>query len=149
MKKFATFIRRGCAMEWKFRAQCVYCKQWHFGAVTPDGKHLITDEPFAKAVKLIRPGTVGVFVGDDVVGNEIYTGDVVELQVPNDDVEDPVIIERYEVYFDEEKMRFMMRGGDTKFPPECDNFGKMIVDFNIRVVGNVFDNPDIVLGVIK
>ena len=136
-------------MEWKFRAKCKFCGTWYYGALV--NEHFICDlsQPFEKAFKLIKPETVGVLVDIDVEGNEIYTGDVVELQVPNDDVEEPVIYERYEVYFDEEQMRFLMRGGDLKFPPECDNFGKMIDDFNIRVVGNVFDNPDIVLGVIK
>lgn len=134
-------------MEWKFRAQCVFCKQWHFGAVTPDGKHLITDEPFAKAVKLIRPGTVGVFVDVDVDGNEIYTGDVVELQVPNDDFENPVIIERHVVCFNENDKVFYFKNDVCEL--DLFDFDSMRMEYNLRVVGNVFDNPDIVLGVIK
>lgn len=127
-------------MIWKFRAQCFFCKQWHYGAVIDDNQFIIVkEENIAKAIKRIRPETVGVFINRyDKNGKEIYTGDVLEWF-------DPVerdAPEKLNVVWCEPLGAFLLESLDGAKASDTIDF----IDFHLHstVIGNVHDNPELV-----
>lgn len=128
----------------KFRGKCAFCGTWYYGGVYGESFIVnVSEEDVFKSFKYCKENTIGRLLGEDYAGNEVYEGDVVELKIENDDVAEPYVYERWEIYFDEKCWRYHFRNKEKIYDSENINFEQMVKDFQIRVIGNVFDNPEL------
>lgn len=86
---------------------------------------------------LCEKQTLGQFTGiTDKKGKKIFEGDIVEL----------IVIggyrhKRYKVFYDNETAQWLMKNGEGI--DDCDKFYGQQVRCNMIVIGNIFDNPDL------
>ena len=133
--------------EIKFRGFLEIQKRWVYGNLildstgtkyivenklfSEDGHHLMydpTDEPV-----FINQDTVGQYTGmKDCNGTEIYDGDIVRT---DDEDEELAIIE-----WGDDTLKFMVTHGNV-----CSDLGEYYPR-EIEVVGNIYDNPELIGG---
>lgn len=119
------------------------CGRWHYGVplVFSDAYVCITD-PYTFN-KSVERETVGQYTGlTDKNGIKIFEGDIISIQFVEDEyfVEDRIYYENGEVYFDTEHYGWYVRIYDDFLSLwEYD-------DSEIAVIGNIYDNPELMEG---
>lgn len=116
-----------------FRGKRVDNGEWVYGdlnhCVIVGKTHICkVEENLSTTVHEVIPKTVGQYIGrEDVNGQKVFEGDIVELE-GDDDV-------YYIVSWFDEDVQYVLDGEDEMIAFDC-------VSWDINVVGNIFDNPD-------
>lgn len=104
-----------------------------FGDVQPLASIIKTGDPHDITTGMwfdVNPDTVGEFTGfNDVDGKPIFEGDIVTLSYAGDTL--------YAVIWAEAQARFLLTDGES-----VEDFDDFYV-FETKIVGNIYDNPDI------
>ena len=88
-------------------------------------------------VRVLRD-TVCRFTGAvDIKGVNIYEGDVVMIIVESDNKATPLVVEVWEIYYDEERRAFRKREARENTPFDYNQ--REICEYRIEVLGNVHD----------
>lgn len=138
--------------EMLFRGKRIDNEQWVYGfysnAKGESGRfHYIQDE---NSFVRVDPDTVGQYVGEkDKDGNRIFEGDVVECVSWNEYFSDPTTGKVMEPF--RRRMEVVFMAGGFKLvehlPQPCkDNVWNMIVEGDLTVIGNIYDNPELLKG---
>lgn len=113
--------------------------EWKYGFLSIEPKGLVIKEPYkneSSNVWHIDADTVGQYTGMvDKHGTKIFEGDIIDFFGCSDG--DGYGVVKYDAY-------------ETEFGFEYDNiyrsFGRNFYPENIEVVGNIYDNPELVGG---
>lgn len=149
----------------KFRGKRADTGKWIFGDIlTSNGtEYEISDWNTVDYSRYgIIPNTAGQFTGlHDKNGKEVYEGDIVKRKVTKSDYypeqymphvkEHPETKMRIEYETSIISMRPEIRFGEefiTKMPKQEENNG-LLSSFDYEVIGNIFDNPELLKGGIK
>ena len=126
----------------KFRGKDVKTGEWVYGDLHTlcDKPHIHTEPttyPFAGRRSFIDPDTIGQFTGlQDRNGRDIFEGDIVRSAIYTEFV--------YEVVYNDE--RFASFGLRRKQDAFMHYFGEAIEAEECEVIGNVYDNPELLEG---
>lgn len=121
-------------------------EQWVYGSLMMDkyeNDYVIfpfddTEEDLVGVV--VIPETIGQFTGlKDKNGKEIYEGDIVELIVIGGYKH-----KRYEIFYDTETAQWLMKNGEDV--EGCEQFYGQLARVNLIVIGNIYDNPELLKG---
>ena len=133
--------------EIKFRGKSKRDGEWFYGNYydkdTKGNTHILTLE---RGCLVIDPETVGQFTGlTDKNGQEIYEDDIVECVSWNEYFSkggQPIEPFRRKMYIDFRKGAFVMV--EPMPEPLSDNEWSIIYDGDIIVIGNIYDNPELI-----
>lgn len=117
---------------------CEYQGQWLEGFYAVENGKLFIAIPKENSLNgfYCDPETVGQYTGlKDLHGTRIFEGDVVRLQN---------LKRLYEVYWNKKEARYKARNGGC-VSPLCNGYNVFVEE----VVGNVFDNPELLKGSAK
>lgn len=132
--------------EIKFRGKLVNSKEWAEGNlyIRVDGTYIITpDETILGKYGKVNKETVGQYTGlHDKNGKEIYEEDVVKITNKNSKVI-PIKPLIAQIVWSEEYLAYILI--TTSVKDAFENLGDYI-DYDIEVIGNVFENPELLGG---
>ncbi len=114
---------------------------WIYGGITYDDNRLRIDTPYFGPI-LVEKETVGQYTGiDDKYGKEIYEGDIIKITYRNSKIilTKPLIAQ---IVWSEEHLAYILI--TTSVKDAFENLGDYL-DYDIEVIGNEFDNPDLVV----
>ena len=133
----------------KFRGRITKSTEWVYGSliVYPDGEYNILSQRKENSSKMddwyVDKQTVGQFTGlYDKNGQEVYEGDIVKRKIIKSDFYP-------EQYMPHIKMCPEIRFGEefiTRMPKQKDIDNGIIDNFDYEVVGNIYDNPELLKG---
>ena len=137
----------------KFRGKDILTGVWYFGSLFDDGGEEYILPPNISAAETysawqVDPNTIGQFAGVvDKNGKEIYEGDIVECVSWNEFFNNPETGDVMEPF--RRKMYVDFRNGGFKMieklpKPLKDNEWDIIYNGDIKVIGNIYDNPELV-----
>ena len=112
----------------KFRGQHIQTKQWMFGSLILNSNNtawIKNDDLFEQ----INPETIGQFIKNDVLNNELYVGDIVTLV--NNNGNDWII----DLIYDDVNCKFCINNNWKDGFDECDSS-------TMKLIGNIYDNAD-------
>ena len=125
----------------KFRAKGKYDGQWHYGGLiqVSKGYSIATKIEDAFEMCAVDPETIGQFTGlYDKNGKEIYEGDII---LYGDSIQYEVVFRHgafgYLIYGGE----FISYAGNTNF-----TFNPLNRSKKHEVIGNIYDNPELLKG---
>lgn len=135
--------------EIKFRGKRIANDEWVYGSLLrwPDGDCTILESKDDGSnyvwKREIDPKTVGQFTGlHDADGKEIYEGDIIESYGGGKS--------RHVISYDERHASFVATLVDermgTDLETRCPVTQDWIYKFDKRVIGNIFDNPEMLKG---
>lgn len=126
--------------EMLFRGQTIYKSKgnaWYKGSLITEseGAKIVYDTTDENGWEYVIPETVGQYTGlDDKNGNKIFEGDIVDILTENEEI--GVVV--YE------------NGGYIVFSDGfCVDFINNIHGTDVEIIGNIYDNPELMNGVIK
>lgn len=115
--------------------------EWKYGYLTIEPRGLAIKEPYVNAASNIwhiDTKTVGQYTGlNDKNGNKIFEGDIVDFLDRSDG--DGYGVVRYDE-------------NETEFEFESDNICRSLGSYfpkNIEVIGNIYDNPELLKEALK
>ena len=124
--------------EIKFRAKT--CKgEWVEGMLARKGsQYYISNKAGAPFAYEVRSETISQYIGiKDKDGKKIYEGDILEWQVRNGSSE------YYECIWLEDECAFVFENrGNYESPVDCYDYYNTC-EFCMKVIGNIFDNPEL------
>lgn len=117
-----------------FRAKTLYAGEWVYSERLQHGERTDGKAYFSVGMWLVKPETLGQFTGQsDRNGVKIFEGDILDF---TDDEGEKTY---YRIFFDDENCRFALAENGVKEPAGCGRF----VHENMTVVGNIYDNPEL------
>lgn len=122
---------------------------WHYGAPVIYSDELVfIEKPYIKS-RVVDPDTVGQFTGlTDKNGKKIFEGDILRVErfIYHGEKDKRKEITVGIVFYDTEGGRF---GYCSKGHYKCLSIQRLFDDETEEVVGNIFDNPELLKGVPK
>lgn len=116
--------------------------EWKYGYLTIEPRGLAIKEPYVNAASNIwhiDTKTVGQYTGlNDKNGNKIFEGDIVDFLDRSDG--DGYGVVRY----DENETEFEFESDNI-----CRSLGRHYYPKDIEVIGNIYDNPELLKEVLK
>lgn len=122
--------------EIKYRGKCIETGKWIRGSllITDVDTEIADEKSCIRSRRSVDPDTVGEFTGlKDSNGNDIYEGDILKYETPKYPNHKPYVIK-----WSEEDCCF-----------ECvneDNFMLPSVWGEMEILGDIYDNPDLLEG---
>lgn len=124
--------------EIKFRGRRKNSSEWVYGgaflAIPRLCSYIYDVRPDGQATRyLVDEDTVGMYTGrSDVMGTDMYEGDIVAGYWDFEEDEWPAVVE-----WDEVSARFVLSGQNSVIP-----FNEM-GGLEVTIIGNVYDNPEL------
>ncbi|WP_279134846.1 YopX family protein [Parabacteroides johnsonii] len=125
----------------KFRGKSLHTNHWHCGDLIQPSDNVCFIQQRGMAGFLCDIKTVGQFTGlQDKNGEDIYEGDIINIQVISSHTKDVIINEKCSVVFYNGCFGMAEYGMRKEFV-RFDSFVEYLTSFEI--VGNIYDNPEL------
>lgn len=129
-----------------YRAKKVECNEWVVGNyVYAEGKHFIKNgNTVTKGWYEVREETLGMYCGEnDVSGQMIFEGDILEKR-HFDYFQNLTLVDDYVLKYPPKRFGFVLQNIGCYLNPKSKDGYRLPRDANnMKIIGNIVDNPDL------